>query len=415
MSPDSHRLSMLPTLKQVYEPLARDIDFFRRFYGEILASYAGRCVSDPNYFAKVVRFNEREPPEICMNRPGGYSPSNLLIRGLSGSGKTTAVERWLDAIPQAIRHSKYKERVFCTTQVPWVRINCPPDASAKSICKDFYVALDSILDTHYLNRYNKKGVDTKDHLNNFARLCALHGVATIVIDHTENLSSSKTGGAGLLNNFLYNLVTTSGVFVVLIGTYEADPILIPSFRQTRRVLPLGSVPWERLKDKDFDRILKAVWQIQFTRESTPLTLELNKTFYYETQGVPDLIWVLYKLAQERAITTRQTTNTEEITCNLVASVAHDNFGLLQPALNALRQGKADSSVRLPDLPPELYSDKTTVKQSASSNVAPGTFLNDSDFERELVSAVAAAGEAEASSYEKLSESGLVPGAAELFG
>lgn len=352
--PDDQRLLQLPSLRQVYQPLSRDVDAFRRVYAEILASYAGRSASDPAYLAKVVRSGETDPPEIALDRPDGYAPASVLILGLPGSGKSSATGRWLSAIPQAIRHSSYRGRSFCTTQVTWVRVDCPADGSPKTLCGDLFQGLDAILGTHYHRRYNRRSASAAERLEQVRRWGALHGVALVVVDNLENLQEAQAGAAGLLVNFLYKLATALGAVVVLVGTYAALPILSGAFRQLRRQTELGWERWERFTDCDWERVLRSLWRIQYTRDPTDLTPELSDAMFGETLGIGGLVWVLYKLVQERAITTRDRTGSERITPELIHSVAHDNFGLVAGALDALRRGKSDPTVRFPDLPPELH-------------------------------------------------------------
>lgn len=333
--PEDQRLEALSGLKQIYEPLSRDIDYFRRLKADMAQSYMGRGATDPNYFAKVVRQNEPRQPEVQRTGSGRYHPAIQLLVGLPGAGKSVAMEQWLSLIPRAIRHTSYQGRPFMTTQVPWLYLRCPGDGSPKALCTQFFQEFDALLGTNYLKNFNAKTAEGR--LPDMARLCALHGTALVVIDNVENLSKAKSGGERLLTNFLYDLPEELGAVLALVGTYEALPLLSQSLRQIRRESELGWQPWERIAERDWKKVLRAVWSYQLTATQTDLTASLEGAMYQSTLGIPDFIWILYKLTQERAITTRAAGGKETITPDMILSVAADYFGLLQGAIDALRR------------------------------------------------------------------------------
>lgn len=379
--PDLQRINCLPDIKRLYVPLNRDIDFFQRIYSEILASYARRPVGDPNYFAKVRRQCSAGPPQVAIGRPGGYASCIFPMVGLSGTGKSTSVGRCLSAIPQAIRHSIYDGIVFQTTQVPWVRITCPSDASPKSLCRSFYRYLDGILDTRYAARFAKGNLNSSELRAELVNLAALHGVALLVIDDLENMSKVQSGGTGQLLNFIYNLSEEMGAPIILISTYEGLPLVSDSLRSRRRGTELGWDPWERLTGNEWEKYFKKLWGFQYTRVKTRYSTSMSEVFLEESLGIPGLAWVLFKLTQERAINTSKREGSEKITANLVRSVAKDNFKLLKQPLNALRSGKQDKLVKFPDLTPDQFT--SDVERKKNNKPSQSTESNDEQIENEL--------------------------------
>jgi len=370
------RLTLLPFIKTLFVPMTRDIDNFNRVYSEIINSYARRPVSDPRYFVSVTKQKAPRLPQVVVGRPGRYAGCVLPIVGLSGAGKTTAVERWLNVIPQAIRHSSYRGKPFQTTQIPWVRISCPSDASPKSLCKSFYRYIDSILETNYVERYAKSRESASDLRSEVVRLSVLHGVALLVIDDLENMSKVKSGGEGQLLNFIYNLSEELGAPIILISTYEAFATINSSFRSLRRGAELGWTEWEVFSGSAWNNYFKRLWVIQYTKDVTPYSQEISDVFLYETAGIPGLAWILYKLSQERAIRIGEQADdlcegAERITCDLVRSVAKDNFVLLTEALESLRCGEHSRNIRFPDLVnPALGNTKKRTQGSRKKDIKP---------------------------------------------
>lgn len=347
--PDAQRLESLPTLRQLYVPRNQDIDIFRRLYSELYASYHGRGVSDPHYFQKVVRQNEDSPPDVITNGALAYSSASLPIIGLSGSGKTSAVSSYLNAIPVAIRHARYKRRPFLTTQMPWIRLTCPSDGSPKTLCAQFFYAMDAPLDTRYAERFIKERSSASGRLGHIRRLAALHGVGVVVIDNLENLAPLGLNGFDGMMNFIFDIMDTLRVVVVLVGTYEIQPFITKSLREIRRVCDLGWLPWDRLEGSDLNRYIETLWKFQYTRSVTKLTPELFDAMVHESVGIPGIATPLYKLVQERAITTRGKNGTEIITPALIHSVASDHFAVLDKPLKAIRSGVQERDIKFPDI------------------------------------------------------------------
>src|SRR5690606_8545365 len=75
---------------------------------------------------------------------------SLSIIGISGIGKTTAIERLLLMYPQVIKHSNYEGQMFNRTQITWLKIDCPYDGSLTTLCQSFFKAIDDLLGTRYL-------------------------------------------------------------------------------------------------------------------------------------------------------------------------------------------------------------------------------------------------------------------------
>lgn len=367
--PDFKRLESLPSLKNVYEPLNRDIDLFRRLYAEMLACYSRREVSDPHYFQKVVRQHELEPPEIINGGIGSYASATLPVIGCPGSGKTTSVDAWLDAIPRVIQHSHYNDRPFMTMQVPWVKLNCPSDGSPKTLCAKFYNVIDALLSTNFTKKFDKERMSASKRLINVSRIAELHGVAIIAFDNLEQLSSVRAGGAGTLMNFIYDLTDTLHVVIILMGTYAALPLLTDTLRARRRESELGWKYWEGLRGKDWDRLIKSLWMHQYTKTPTALNEELSQVMYDETLGIPSIVYVLYKLVQERAITTKNGDGKELITPSLIRSVARDELAMLKKPLDAIRNGKQAKDITFLDLSPEILEASRGNRKVATESVA----------------------------------------------
>jgi hypothetical protein len=172
------------------------------------------------------------------------------------------------------------------------------------------------------------------------------GLGLLVVDEIQHLSGTKSGGDQRMLNFFVGLVNMLGLPIVLIGTPRALSVLQSQFRQARRGSGQGDMIWERLnRDDTWELLIEALWDYQWTRKETPLTDEINKALYEESQGITDIAVKLYAMSQIKAIVSGK----EEITPQLIGRVAKENLQLVQPMLQALKKGSLREIAKYDDI------------------------------------------------------------------
>ena len=273
--------------------------------------------------------------DLCSNKRFRTTAAGFTIIGVSGMGKTTAVNRILATMPQIIVHSEYRGVKFSMCQLVWLKVDCPYDGSIKGLCMEFFSKVDSLLGTDYYKKH-VTGRHTVDSMLSIMSQVARHtGLGMLVIDEIQHLKQAKSGGSEKMLNFFVTLVNTIGVPVVLIGTTKAMSVLQSEFRQARRGSGQGDMVWERLqKDSNWDLLMGALWDYQWTKKEVPFTQEISDVMYEESQGIIDIAVKLYAMAQIRAIYS----GIEEINPELIRQVARENLKLVQPMLEALKSG-----------------------------------------------------------------------------
>ncbi len=334
--PGHLRLHMISNTLQFFAPLSIHIDLEQRISRMIRSGYQARNPLARNHWkeldGRVQAIRQSSIPKPVYRS----TATGFAIIGISGEGKTIAMEQNLNLYPQVIDHSSYHDISFNRTQVVWLKLACPFDGSIKGLCLNFFQSLDFILGTDYYHEYSSSRRKTVDELlPAMSRIASIHSIGVLVIDEIQHLCVSKSGGAEKMLNFFVQLINTIGLPVVLIGTYKAEPMLSAEFRQIRRGSGQGEMRWDRMRnDEEWRYFLKALWRYQYTREVVPLTEELGCALYEECQGILDLAVKMYMLAQVRAITTEK----ERVTPGIIRSVAIDSFKMAQPVLKALRTG-----------------------------------------------------------------------------
>lgn len=333
---NQERLHLVQEVLQFFQPLPVHLDLEQRFARLIRSGYRARNPINREFWSDITQRVEALVAPDALPPRKRSTANGFTIIGMSGVGKTTAVEEILQLYPQIINHSYYHNRDFTLRQIVWLKLDCPFDGSMKGLCLNFFQAVDDLLSTSYYQNYTGNGRRTVDELiPAMARIASLHCLGVLVIDELQNLSEAKSGGHRKMLNFFVGLINTIGLPVVLIGTYKARSVLSGEFRQMRRGSGQGDLIWHPMaEDETWQFFLESLWRYQYTRTVCELTPQLSHTLYYETQGITDLAIKVYMLAQIRAITTGK----EKLSAAIIRSVASDCLGLAAPVLEALKRG-----------------------------------------------------------------------------
>jgi len=352
------RLHCVQRIFSIFQPLNRHFDLEQRFSMAIRQGYVSRNPRTPDYAKRLQQgYESIKQGKVLSNLPSNTrnTASGFTIIGISGIGKSTAINRVLSAYPQIIIHTKYKEQPLNLYQLSWLKLDCPHDGSTRALCTNFFMAIDKLLGTNYFAKHgSKRNFAANTMLPIMEQIAQAHCLGVLIIDEIQHLSMAKSGGAEKMLNFFVTLVNTIGVPVILIGTNKAMPILQSEFRQARRGSGQGDMVWERMQNDDLWEILmEAIWPFQWTKKKTELTQELMDTLYIESQGITDIAIKLYAISQLRAISIGED---EIITPELIREVAKDSLTLVRPMLEALKSGNLDEIGKYGDIKPLQYDD-----------------------------------------------------------
>ena len=170
----------------------------RRLSTLIRRGYLARNPLDKTFLERIrvlhqLREDEEEAHKYIDERLNYIrsTADSLSIIGISGIGKTTAIERLLLMYPQVIKHEAYKGEPFNRTQIVWLKIDCPYDGSLSTMCKGFFKAIDDLLGTRYLEKYGYLNRVTSTMLLHMTSLASMYGIGVLVIDEIQHLLHSK--------------------------------------------------------------------------------------------------------------------------------------------------------------------------------------------------------------------------------
>jgi hypothetical protein len=379
-----HMASMLSAIRK---PVGLHVELHSRLSRLLRNGYVARNPVQPFFQAHI---DAREQAVIVDGTAndvvvsGGYrlasgprpSATGLTFLGLSGIGKSAAIEMCLQLYPQLIIHSEYHGRTFSRTQVTWLKLDAPPDGSILSLAERFFTAVDALhealeMPTEYRTVYMPAKTTVQRVIPRMARLAAQHGLGVLVLDEIQDLNPR---GARAILSFLVQLVNTVGIPVVLVGGIDALPILNAQFRQARRGAAEGDLIVRRAEQgRGWREFCETLWRYQYTAHESPMTDECVEALYEVSQGITSYLVLAYKLAQIRAIETGR----ERITPGMIRSV-RDSLSQAVPVLEAIRRGNVEVLRRLGDVTvpdgvasiPFLRGDAAPVSASAPTVSRP---------------------------------------------
>ncbi|WP_229143435.1 ATP-binding protein [Bacillus wiedmannii] len=355
LSETNIRYHVLKRVKNFIQPLPIHFEVERRLSTLIRRGYLARNPLDRTFLERVRVLHElREEEETAhkyIDERLNYIRStadSLSIIGISGIGKTTAIERLLLMYPQVIKHEEYKGQPFNRTQIVWLKIDCPYDGSLSTLCKSFFKAIDDLLETRYLEKFGYLNRVTSTMLLHMTSLASMYGIGVLVIDEIQHLLHSKNDQEEMLN-FFVTLSNTVGIPTVLIGTSKAQKLFKGNFRQARRAAS-EAVIWDRMAEdsEEWEFFLETLWELQCLKTQSKHTEETKKAFYYECQGITSVAVNLFILAQERALFDEDNPN-EIITPKVLKKTAKDDMQMIQPMMTAIQKNNLAEMTKYEDI------------------------------------------------------------------
>lgn len=139
------RLQLLSSLYEFYQPLSMTVDLYCEIHTAMQHCYGQYSVqSEAATFQNG--YSLMHGNALAASIGGGNSFS---VVGVSGLGKSTALQRVLSLYPQVIEHTEYHGQKFYCHQIPYLVVQTPHDASIKALILDIYLQIDSLIGTTY--------------------------------------------------------------------------------------------------------------------------------------------------------------------------------------------------------------------------------------------------------------------------
>jgi hypothetical protein len=372
-----YRLNAILRIKEFVSVVTKHIEIYQHMALCIRGGYNTKRLGLPIFIKKLIGdtnvINESWSAHMEQNleiveRNNATPMWGFPIIGISGIGKTTAIDMIMSLFPQCIVHTEYDGHKFLFRQLVWIKIQCASSASIGGICRDFFQEVDKVLkDTDYKRKFGGDRRTEHEMIESMETVVNNHALGTLIIDEIQHLDTSSSikglsnlngEGNAKIQKVMNSLVTIQNkvkVPIIYIGTYKAfNNIFSKSYRQTRRVSGMEDIIWGHMdKGYEWDNFIEEMWTFQFVKNKTPLTDELKECFYQNTMGISDRVVKLFMATQLEAIMLEE----EKITIKLINKVSKEKMLLTTRMIDALRRKDENELALLDDIYPKIDIDE----------------------------------------------------------
>lgn len=289
------------------------------------------------------------------------------VVGLSGAGKTSALERALSLRQQVVVHERFPHMVRPVHQLVWLKVDVPGSGKVVDLVESLSRAADAVLGTNYtadLLRGRPRGARMA---HEWLAKMACHFPGIIVLDELQNLfriqakavrQRAKEGERPALAvvedealKFILTLTNTSKIPFVGCGTPDGIAAFGTRMSTAQRLLTGGYhriEPDPSAKDGYFRRyLLSCLADYQWLPERMEMTASVADEIYRLTAGIPRICMMLWIHAQRRALACKA----PELSLEHLQHAAANALAPLQPAVEALLSQDANRMARYEDLLP----------------------------------------------------------------
>lgn len=287
----TERLIELSTLYEIYLPSEMSIEIYSKLYLALLRSLQKKGTNT------AVQQSYQNHNAIMRRENRGIigGSDSFSIVGCSGIGKSSAINRAISIITEnkMIEIQNSSIRV-----IPCLVVQCPFDASVKSMLLEILRKSDELLETNYYSSALKARATT-DVLIGIVSQVALRHIGLLVIDEIQNCVTAKSGKN--LVAMLTQLINSSGISICLVGTPETLSLFESAFQLARRSLGLQ---YNSLNNDEFFKgFCKLLFKYQYVQKKAEITEQMVDWLYEHSGGVTSIVVSLIHDAQEIAILT----------------------------------------------------------------------------------------------------------------
>ena len=286
-------LALLPT---VFVPLDYMYYVYDSLYRMLTSSYHTLTSRE-----RVTKINALFLSGGSMAGYGAQAQSGALL-GTPGLGKTSTLRRCLSLLPQVISHEKYLGKAFYCKQVLWLHVECPSDASQKTMAYNIVRALDMAVGSNHLDYLLRARSGSVSSVSTYIKtLCVTYNVGLLVVDEIQNVvaTAQRTNRIKPLSRFLTELTNDTCTAVYFTGTILAETVFQSEEYLRRRTRGPRLLPFK--PDGAYRAFLQALWPYQYTPEQAVLTDRLANQIYDYSGGIPAYISKLLEEAQAQAL------------------------------------------------------------------------------------------------------------------
>ena len=284
----SERLMRLSDIYKVFVPTGMATEIYQRVYMMTSMSLQSKGTVE-----SVRRMNANYAWSHGSEYHGvATGATSATVIGISGIGKTSCIQSSINLLGGIVETENP-----CHKVIPIVMVSCPFDCSYKGLLCQILISIDEILETDYYNKTQRSNMNSQQILAMVCQICHLH-VGLLIIDEIQLLSGATKAGS-LLYRMILQLINTSGINVLLVGTSECLRFFAETQQIARRSVGLQYSAMEF--DGDFRKLAEILYSYQYTRQESKMSENVLFWLYEHTGGVPAILTAIIHDAQEIAI------------------------------------------------------------------------------------------------------------------
>ncbi|WP_342410205.1 AAA family ATPase [Paenibacillus sp. FSL R10-2778] len=358
--PIEDRLELVQQIRpDFWVPFPSHYDKYRNLYSMIKLGYQSRdplqAMYNRQFAIGIDNIFKAGVGDDGRNLAGNIHTSQSLVEiAINGFGKSQMYERMLNQLfPKVIHHSQYHGRALPTTQLVWLKVECPYNKSVGTFVKSFYAEVDRALGTAFYDKWGEKPGTIDKQVMRMIQVAAQVNLGVLIIDEIQKIQKAYSGGEENMIDFITQLVNTLGIPTILIGSYKALYLFKDSLANTRRGIPNGfaeNISGHMLEDSwEWGHFIENLWDQQYTRSYTELSSNLKEAMYHYSMGIPDFAVKLFMHVQSKTIVHG---GPEKITVSQIREVAETSLGLVQPIFLKIRSGDYSAYKELDEVKPD---------------------------------------------------------------
>lgn len=239
------------------------------------------------------------------------------VAGISGTGKSQAVERTLMLYRQTILHEKFPRMASPFKQLVWLKVDVPQSGSAKDLADVLMSATDEALGTESFKDYLKSRKTAGEKLRYWVEKARAHFLGLLVLDEISNLfkiasidkrrKATKRKEPLLLSvaddetlKFILNFNNTSRIPLVAIGTPDGMAAFSKRLGTAERLSTGGFHRFQHSANADdpffMNQMFPKLCEYQWFAKRMEASNELRKLLHSLSAGVPRIYINLWCLA-----------------------------------------------------------------------------------------------------------------------
>lgn len=299
------------------------------------------------------------------------APLAASVIGVSGVGKTAAIERALSLYPQCVEHDRFPHMAGKHRQLVWLKVEVPESGKAADLARSLALATDAALGTnHFMEDAFLRNTRGSVLLNLWLRRVVAHFPGIISLDEIQNLfkiatlSQRTAGRQGAARpqlrivddealKFILTLINVARIPILASGTPDSMAIFETRMSTSQRLTIEGLIRFDHATSSNDgyfkDVLMPALLKYQWLDQKIQCTPALLEVMHRYTAGLPRLCVNLWVQAQRLALDK----SASVLEVKHIDTVAATTMAPVRAAVEALLSGDPRRIRQYEDLRPDF--------------------------------------------------------------